>query len=120
MYFLRVELTREQLGLMALAVLADGRQYGYAVGRRLRQVAGRPIPAGTLYPLLHDLAARGLIVAERERDVARPRVWYELTDAGRAAFRRDVVAWQASLAKLEALILPAMRRVGARASETPR
>lgn len=107
-----MDLTREQLELMALAVLADGRQYGYAVGRRMRQAAGRPIPAGTLYPLLHGLAARGWVVSERETGVARARVWYELTDAGRAAFRRDVVAWQASVAKLEALILPAVRRVG--------
>ena len=107
----RRDLFRGSLDVMVLAVLADGPQYGYAIQRRVQQAAGQTIKAGTLYPLLHRLEADGLVKPRWEKSTGRDRKWYELTPAGQRRLRTDAADWQAYLAQLQALVLPALRRV---------
>lgn len=69
----------------ALAILAElncGESYGSA----LSSVLG--ISPGTMYPALHSLERDGFATARNEVPVAgkrgRPRIYYRITEAGRA------------------------------------
>lgn len=104
------DLAKVSLPLLVLAVLADGPRYGYALQRRVHAQAGAAVPWSRLYPLLHDLEAQGLILASWEATTGRRRKWYTLTEPGHARFRREAAAWSASLARLQAVVLPAVRR----------
>src|SRR5580704_12499124 len=70
------ELMRGSLDLMVLSVLMQGRQYGYSMQQRLRDAtAGRvPLPAGTLYPLLHRLETEKLIRSRWDESTGRRRL----------------------------------------------
>ena len=99
---------------MVLAVLVDGPQYGYAIQRKVRDASGQTIAAGSLYPLLHRLEVDGLVTPHWEQRTGRPRKWYALTPAGQARLKTQAADWQAYLARLQALILPALRQAAAK------
>lgn len=107
----RRDLFRGSLDVMVLAVLADGKQYGYGIQKQLQRASGQTIKAGSLYPLLHRLETAGLIVATWEQDTGRPRKWYSLTPAGEQRFRGAVADWQAMMARMQSLVLPALRQI---------
>ena len=109
----RRDLFRGSLEVMVLSVLADGRQYGYAIQKQLKLHAGQTLQAGSLYPLLHRREADGLVAAAWDKTSARERKWYQLTPAGEKKLRRAAADWQAYLARLQGLVLPAVRRVAA-------
>ena len=112
----RRDLFRGSLEVMVLSVLADGRAYGYAIQKKLKEAGGtgaHTLQAGTLYPLLHRLEADGLIKATRDRTSARERKWYELTATGKRELRKSAADWQAYLARLQSLVLPAVRHATA-------
>ncbi len=102
---------RGSLDVLVLAVLADGPAHGYALQKRLAQTTGHDLPAGSLYPLLHKLETAGLVEAQWDHATKRPRKRYTLTPAGRASLKRDATAWHSFIARLDAVILPALRRV---------
>jgi DNA-binding PadR family transcriptional regulator len=105
------DLARGSREVLVLAILADGRQYGYAIQKRFRQATGEPLQPGSLYPLLHRLEEEGWVRAERETSTGRPRRWYTLTEAGQRRLRAAAAAWQASIARMQSLVLPALRRL---------
>lgn len=105
------DLFRGSLDVLTLAVLADSPRYGYAIQKQLDQYLGqRPTP-GTLYPLLHRMESQGLIQSTTETTSARPRKWYTLTPEGRTALRKQAADWQATIARLQSVVLPAVRRI---------
>ena len=104
------ELFRGSLDVLVLSVLADGRQYGYGIERRIGEASGQSVKAGTLYPLLQRFEGAGWVESEQESDTGRPRKWYRLTPAGRAHFRAAAAEWQAGIARLQGQVLPAVRR----------
>lgn len=106
----RRDLFRGSLDVMVLAVLADGKQYGYSIQKRVKAASGQTIKAGSLYPLLHRLEADGLIEATWESDTGRPRKWYTLSPQGQKTFRGAATDWQAAFARMQALVLPALRQ----------
>jgi PadR family transcriptional regulator PadR len=91
------ELMRGSLDLMVLSVLIQERQYGYSLQQRLREAtAGRvPMPAGTLYPLLHRLESEKLIRSRWDESTGRKRKWYEITKTGRARLDSQAGQWMA-------------------------
>jgi len=107
----RRDLFRGSLDVMVLAVLADGKQYGYSIQKRLHAASGQTIKAGSLYPLLHRLETEGLVQATWESDTGRPRKWYTITPAGQRRFQGAAADWQAMFARMQALILPTLRHV---------
>lgn len=93
-----------------LSVLIDRPTHGYAVRQKIEVATGQPLAVGTLYPLLHRLEAGGLIRAERFTIGGRVRKRYEPTAGGRAHFRGLATDWHAAFARMQALVLPALRR----------
>lgn len=80
---------------MVLSVLVQEPQYGYSIQQKLREASrGRvPLPAGTLYPLLHRLEADKLIKSRWEESTGRRRKWYEITKTGRARLGAQAHQW---------------------------
>ena len=102
---------RGSLEVLVLAVLADGPAHGYRIQKRVAEATGQPLPPGTLYPLLHDLETRALVDVSSQTVRGRPRKVYRLTEAGGHHLRSAAVGWQAAIAKMQAVVLPALRRV---------
>ena len=64
---------------------------------------GYRMSAGTLYPILHSLAARGLLVRKDKLFEGKIRKYYSVTPKG----RRALVRMQRKLAELTREVLPA-------------
>ncbi len=107
----RRDLFRGSLEVMVLAVLVDGKQYGYSIQKRVKEASGQMIKAGSLYPLLHRLEADGLVKAHWESDTGRDRKWYTLTPAGQQQLKSAAADWQAAFARMSGLVLPALRQI---------
>jgi len=92
-----VELPPKALELLALKVLAQGAQHGYAIARAI-QVRGDErlrIEEGTLYPALHRMERRGWLAAEwGASETNRRAKYYRLTPSGRAALREQESSWR--------------------------
>ena len=71
----RSDLPQGTLDLLVLKVLALGPLHGYAVAQRLQQISRDVVQVtqGTLYPALHRLENRGLLVRRVEDERHRPR-----------------------------------------------
>jgi len=112
------DLFRGSLEVLILSVLTDGPRHGYGIQKQIRLTTNHPLTPGTLYPLLHSFEADGLITAKWDRTTPRPRKVYTLTNAGRSRLRRAAAEWQASIARLQAQVLPAVRRVANQPNDT--
>ncbi|MEM7683156.1 MAG: PadR family transcriptional regulator, partial [Planctomycetota bacterium] len=108
---LKKDVLRGSLDLLVLAVLVDGPAHGYALQKKLAHTTGQTLPAGTLYPLLHRLEAEHLVSATWDHATKRPRKRYELTPAGQKRLQRDGADWQAFVARIHGLLLPALRQL---------
>lgn len=85
------------LDMLILRTLQIGAQHGYAIARHLHVVSNAflQVEEGSLYPALHRLEQRGLIVAEWGPSEANRRAkYYTLTPAGRKSLQAQKVAWQ--------------------------
>ena len=79
---------------LVLAILAEGRSYGYAIHKRVRELSDGDLEwtDGMLYPLLHRMARLGYLTADwGTSPEGRRRKYYEITEAGSAelAHQRD-------------------------------
>ena len=84
-------------GLMLLKLLEREDMYGYQMIETLRTRSDHTfdLKAGTLYPLLHQLEAKGYVSARDEASAAgRPRRYYHLTEKGRALFAENQADWR--------------------------
>ena len=92
------ELMRGAGPVAVLRLLEGGEKYGYELVKLLDQRSAGVLAMGqsTLYPLLYNLQAKGLIASRIERaDNGRPRKYYRLTDKGRRQLARDQKQWEA-------------------------
>lgn len=79
------ELLKGVAPVVVLEVLSRGAMYGYELSEALEERSGKilTLGRGTLYPLLYNLEAKGMIEGEwREMDNGRKRRYYELTGKG--------------------------------------
>ena len=74
------------LRLLVLHFLRDAPSYGGQLMERVSRVSGGLIAVNpnTMYPLLRELEAEGLVAGEWEHPERRSRRFYGLTDAGEA------------------------------------
>ena len=84
------DLPQGTLDLLILKVVALGPVHGYAIAQRLQQVSRYvvQVPQGSLYPALHRLENRGLLVADwKQTETGREAKFYS-SDAERAGSPR--------------------------------
>lgn len=84
------ELRDLELGLIRLSILAAAAREPVYGTRLLEELMRRgfPLRYGTLYPMLHRLAADGLLVREDRLEGGHIRKYYRATPAGRDALAR--------------------------------
>ena len=90
------QLVQGTLDVMILRILSAGPQHGYGIARWIRRRSKDvlSVEEGSLYPALHRLEKRGLVVASwgmSERN--RRAKFYRLSAKGRRALRRELAAW---------------------------
>lgn len=101
------DLPQGTLDLLILKIVALGPVHGYAIAQRLQQVSRDvvQVPQGSLYPALHRLENRGLLVADwKESETGREAKFYSLTKKGRAQLESEAASWE-RLTEAIALIL---------------
>jgi transcriptional regulator len=105
----KADLPQGTLDLLILKVVAPAPVHGYAIAQRLQQLSHDVIqvPQGSLYPALHRLETRGVLVAEwKPSDTGRDAKFYQLTPKGRAYLKEESANW-ARLSEAVQLILRA-------------
>ena len=81
-----------------MRLLSSGEKYGYELVQLLDRQSNGVLAMGqsTLYPLLYNLEAKGLIASRVETaDNGRPRKYYRLTDKGKRQLAKDQKQWAA-------------------------
>ncbi|PVG84143.1 PadR family transcriptional regulator [Nocardioides gansuensis] len=82
----------ENIELAVLGLLHEGPMHGYELRKRLNLMLGwgRVLSYGSLYPALKKMLRGGLIeeTAETTPVTRRPRIVYQVTEAGHAEFER--------------------------------
>ena len=84
--------------LLVLRSLEEGPLHGYRIARWIeRQSTGTlTMKEGTLYPLLHQLERKDLILGEWQKaESERPARVYALTEAGRGHLMKEREEWDA-------------------------
>ena len=93
------ELMRGAGPVAVLKLLADrSEMYGYELVDALATQSNGVLAMGqsTLYPLLYNLEAKGLVKSQwRETESGRDRKYYTLTDRGRARLVSETKQWNA-------------------------
>jgi PadR family transcriptional regulator, regulatory protein PadR len=106
----RIELLQGTLDMLILRTLQWGPQHGHGVGQAIRQGSAELllIERGSLYPALHRLEARGLIVSEwKASDLNRRAKYYRLTAAGRKQLVAEQSKWKVMVRTIARVMRPA-------------
>jgi PadR family transcriptional regulator, regulatory protein PadR len=95
---------RDVLPLLVLHYINDGPCYGNQLMERIRSLTEGVLQVNpnTMYPLLRDLEARGLIEGSWEHPDRRSRRYYAITEQGEAAYEEllaDVLPFLGALAR---------------------
>lgn len=91
------ELPQGTLDILILRVVALGPVHGYAIAQRLQQMSRDvvQVPGGSLYPALHRLESRKLLIAEwKSTESGREAKFYRLTAKGRTQLQQGTESWQ--------------------------
>ena len=95
---LETEMMRGAGPLAILRLLEGGERYGYELVELLERRTDGILAMGqsTLYPLLYNLEAKGLVIARAATaENGRARKYYRLTDKGKRRLARDRKQWEA-------------------------
>ena len=113
------ELMRGAGPVAVLKLLSAGPKYGYELAEALSARTEGVLAMGqsTLYPMLYNLEAKGLIEAfwqeAPQGEGGRDRRYYKLTAKGKAQLAKDVKQWQAVAEAMRGLgVLPARLAMG--------
>lgn len=97
-----LELRRGTLILLVLSQLKKP-MYGYSLVKKLNdnQI---PIDANTLYPLMRRLEGQGLLTSQWDTGEAKPRKYYQITEAGLAVLEKTKIYWKTFSANVDTLL----------------
>ncbi len=100
------ELMRGAGPTAVLRLLSQREMYGYelveALGRQTEGVLA--MGQSTLYPMLYNLEAKGLVEAAwRDAESGRERKYYRLTGKGKKRLESDTASWRALARAMTAL-----------------
>jgi DNA-binding PadR family transcriptional regulator len=95
---------RDVLPLLVLHYISEGPAYGNQLMERIASLTEGVLQVNpnTMYPLLRDLEARGLIEGSWEHPDRRSRRYYAITKAGRSEYQsllEDVLPFLGALAR---------------------
>jgi PadR family transcriptional regulator len=101
-----IDQLRGHLDLLILSVVADGPKHGYAIISELakRSDSKFDLPEGTVYPALHRLERRGLLMSSWDLGGARRRRNYELTEVGRSSFATEKREWTEMITGIQSVL----------------
>jgi PadR family transcriptional regulator, regulatory protein PadR len=90
------ELMRGAAPTAVMQILSAGEKYGYELVETMSKQTNGLLGIGqsTLYPLLYNLEAKGLVTSRLDETGARPRRFYRLTQHGRRKLADDTKQWQ--------------------------
>jgi PadR family transcriptional regulator PadR len=79
--------------------------YGYELVQALEKKSQGVLAMGdsTLYPMLYNLEAKGLIASRVDETGARPRRYYRLTDKGQGKLAENKAQWEKLVAAMSDL-----------------
>ena len=82
--------------MLILKLLSEKDMYGYEMIDTLRQKSENvfELKAGTLYPLLHGLEEKELVVVYEEEMGGKTRKYYSLTKKGRGMLAKKTEEWK--------------------------
>ena len=103
------ELLKGTLSTILLTLLDEkGRMYGYEITQAVKERTDGKIllKEGSLYPALHKLEAEGFLSTEEEFIGKRPRIYYRLTETGKAQSRIRVDELFQFFETLQQVLLP--------------
>ena len=88
-------LTSGSMGMMLLKLLSEKDMYGYEMIETLRQRSQNvfELKAGTLYPLLHSLEAKGFLTSYEQEQNGKTRVYYRITKNGNMFLKEKKEEW---------------------------
>ena len=81
---------------MILSILKDGKNYGYEIIQRIKEMSGGKLTwsDGMLYPVLHRLEKDGFISSEWIiTETGRKRKYYSITEVGKEELLQDKAEW---------------------------
>jgi PadR family transcriptional regulator PadR len=92
-------------GVIVLAVLSqcNEEQYGYSLMKSLAE-KGLEIDQGTLYPLLRRLETQGLLGSSWRVEDARPRRYYQLSQAGHENLPELIREWNGIVQMMQRML----------------
>ena len=103
------ELMRGAGPTAVMQLLSAGEKYGYELVEALAAESEGVLAMGqsSLYPLLYNLEAKGLVQSRTDESGPRPRRYYRLTSKGEKKLAADARQWAALFDALKSLdVLP--------------
>lgn len=81
--------------LLVLRLLARREMYGYEVVRAIAESTGQVLEfgEGCIYPILHTMEKRRWVSSRRLLRDGRERIYYRITDLGRARLEKTALRW---------------------------
>lgn len=92
------ELMRGAGPIAVMSLLSAGEMYGYELVKALAMRTDGVLDLGqsTLYPMLYNLEAKGLVTSRLDTKAgSRPRKYYRLTGKGKKRLAGDTKQWNA-------------------------
>jgi PadR family transcriptional regulator len=99
------ELMRGAGPTAVMQLLSGGEKYGYELVDALSRQSNGVLAMGqsTLYPLLYNLEAKGLVTSRVDESGPRPRRFYRLTSKGQKKLATDTKQWQSLWEAMQSL-----------------
>lgn len=94
----RIELLQGTLDLLILRTLLPGPSHGHSIAKHIQRTSEDllKVEAGSLYPALHRLEAKGWVAASWElSDKGKRAKYYRLTPKGRKQLGAEQSKWHA-------------------------
>ena len=90
------DLVSGSMTMLILKLLSEKDMYGYEMIDTLRQKSQNvfELKAGTLYPLLHSLEEKGLLVVYEQEVGGKTRKYYSLTNQGGKLLEKKKEEWK--------------------------
>ena len=95
-----------------MMLLEGGEKYGYELVQLMDRHSNGVLAMGqsTLYPLLYNLEAKGLVASRMdESESGRPRKYYRLTRKGKQELVKHRKQWEALTAAMRSLNMASTR-----------